>query len=639
MIGVLAALTSTLTSTMATDSAESFPSPDVRVALSQGAGGAPHAVAPAPRPRLFLTAGGLQRIVEGLARPPRSAWWEEIRQRAEVYVREGLPSWAKGEEGASEHGALLSHLAFGFLVSRDPRFLEAARTWMNRAVALPTWGSDQDLGAAELLFGMAVAYDWLYEHLSERDRAGYRAEIARHARILHQLLVDRKKWWARDYLQNHNYVNAMSIAVAGVALHGEEDEATWWLEAARANFEEVARLLSPDGASHEGLGYWGCGISALLKYHFATREIFTDQNLLAGDYFGKASLFRLHASLPGFRENVNFADSPTLEWCGPGYLLRALAAAKGDGLAQWLADRVSAARAGKRSGLGSARLSWLDLVWFDPTVQPESPIGLPRHALFGNLGIYITRSDWSDSATWFFFKAGPPQGHLAAERGVLAGSHIHPDTGTFMLWADGGWVVVDDGYVMKKRTENHNVLLVNGTGQLGEGQTWFVKAASMPRREAPRISLTTTGAGRHTLEAELAPAYPEGVGLLGWKRRVDIIGGDAFEIRDDVVLRGTGTIESLIHTRDRALRRRGDVVCLADHSDFALVPSVGWDSVTATEYVVDPKERHKVNGFYEGGVVRLTRAVHTPGKEAHLSYAIVRWPECSPLGGKEKARD
>ncbi len=234
-----------------------------------------------------------------------------MKSQADSYVaRELRDNESRSEEVARQHGDRLPYLALAFLVTREPRYLGAARHWMDRAVALPTWAGDEDLGAAHLLFGMAVSYDWLHAHLSETDRARYRAKIAHHAGILYRLLVEEKKWWAKDRLQNHNYVNAMAVAVAGVALSGEEDAAERWLSAAKTNFDRVAELLSPDGASHEGVAYWGYAMDALLKYHFATAGLFPDQDLLSGRHFRGASLFRLHASLPGFRENANYADSP-----------------------------------------------------------------------------------------------------------------------------------------------------------------------------------------------------------------------------------------------------------------------------------------------------------------------------------------
>jgi hypothetical protein len=477
---------------------------------------------------------------------------------------------------------------------------------------------------------MSVCYDWLHGHLSESDRLRYRDNIARHAEILYALLAGGRKWWSRDLLQNHNYVNAMAIAVAAVALAGDADGAGRWLAAAKANFDRAAELLSPDGATHEGVAYWGYAMDAFLKYHFATLGLFKDQDLLSGPHFRNASLFRLYSALPGFRESVNYADSPTLEWYGPGYVLRGLAGGASDGLAQWLADRISKARAGKSGGLGSPLISWLDLVWYDATVQPRGPDGMPLQAYFPNLGIYVSRSDWSDAATWFFFKVGPPQGHAAAARGVLAGSHIHPDAGNFMLWADGGWVVVDDGYVTRKRTGNHNVLLFNGSGQLGEGQTWFVKAASKPGAEVARIIEVTRNGDGQTLRAEVAPAYPNDAGVRRWSRRIDIAGGDAFEITDTVALAGSGTVESLVHARGVSLHQGGEPVCLSEHSDYALVPRAGWDKVTATDYVIDPGERHKANGFYDGGLVRATRSVAAAGTEVNLGFSIVRRAECSP---------
>ncbi len=292
-----------------------------------------------------------------------------------------------------------------------------------------------------------------------------------------------------------------------------------------------------------------------------------------------------------------------------------------------MANRIGEARSNKGSGLGSPLVSWLDLLWYDEGVRPQPPDGLPPHALFENLGIYISRSDWSDAATWFFFKAGPPQGHLAANRGVVTGSHIHPDEGHFTLWADGDWVVVDDGYVSKKRTENHNVLRFHGVGQLGEGSTWFDKQAIDPRRNRAQIVQAGLGAARRTVVAELAGMYPPEAGVARWSRSVDIDGRWTFVVTDTVTLERPGRVTSSVHTKDRELRRIDGAICLATHSDYALILNSGWESAGVRDRSIHPVERRKNLGFYEGGTIELSRWVDD---QAVLSYSIERRPECRP---------
>ena len=72
------------------------------------------------------------------------------------------------------------------------------------------------------------------------------------------------------------------------------------------------------------------------------------------------------------------------------------------------------------------------------------------------------------------FKCGPFIGHDAMDKFSYdpGGGHVHPDANHFVLFGGGQWLMRDDGY-QPKWTGQHNTLLVNGHGQLGEGAEWF----------------------------------------------------------------------------------------------------------------------------------------------------------------------
>jgi len=142
--------------------------------------------------------------------------------------------------------------------------------------------------------------------------------------------------------------------------------------------------------------------------------------------------FRLYASLPDFKDNVDFGDSCRWDFSGPGNTLRALASIFRDGHAQWLAEQIENARG------ASAKILWSEIIFYDSSVPMLPPDALPKTAYFDNIGIVISRSGWSSDAIWTFFKAGPHMGHLAEDKGYyLDNGHMHPDEGNFLLWAFG----------------------------------------------------------------------------------------------------------------------------------------------------------------------------------------------------------
>ncbi len=165
---------------------------------------------------------------------------------------------------------------------------------------------------------------------------------------------------------------------------------------------------------------------------------------------------------------VDIADCPRGNWYGPDYLLRALAREYRDGHAQWLAAEVDAA------GVDSPEARWLNLIWSDPSVAPRPPGGLPTMRHFEGMGVVSARSGWAGDESLVVFKCDPFIGHKAVQEFTHdpGGGHVHPDANHYLLFGAGEWLVRDDVY-RAKETSQHNKLLVDGNGQLGEGRMWF----------------------------------------------------------------------------------------------------------------------------------------------------------------------
>lgn len=522
-------------------------------------------------PRLYITTDKINYIKAKLAEYPYSKFWDITKKKADEYSAEEIPPTINQMSDGTirQYGDRISFMALAYLLTEEDKYLDGTRRWMNALTSYKNWASNTDLGSAHLLFGMSIAYDWLYDKWSENERLRFRQKISKQASILYRALTKEKVWWTRtEYLmQNHNYTNVMSIAIAGIALQGEAPEVNKWLASAENNFQRVLQLLSPDGASHEGVGYWGYGMESLLKYYLASPKVNRNNLLQNTPYFQNASKFRLYASLPGYKENVDFADSPRFDWYGPGYILRALSSVFKDGHAQWLADRIEKAR-----GVNTTS-SWLNLIWFDESVTPIAPDELPAFSYFDNLGIFISRSDWSDDATWVFFKAGPSQGKLAESKGIYTGSHIHPDAGNFLLWAHGEWLIIDDGYTYKKRTENHNVLLFNGIGQLGEGNKWFDPSAAKKHNATSKITHIDLQPEYQYLVAEIDEMYPPEAGIKKWSRSFIWQPPNTLVIHDEINTTNTMTATEKVHFSKPLIKLSTEKACLPNENNTRLIIS------------------------------------------------------------------
>ena len=63
------------------------------------------------------------------------------------------------------------------------------------------------------------------------------------------------------------------MSVSGLAVFDEVEDADLWIGFALDKFRRSVDVLGPDGASHEGVGYWEYGVEYLLKFMHLAREL------------------------------------------------------------------------------------------------------------------------------------------------------------------------------------------------------------------------------------------------------------------------------------------------------------------------------------------------------------------------------
>ncbi len=459
-------------------------------------------------------------------------------------------------------GEKLPFMAMAYRLTGDPVYLASVRTWMNALVSYQDWASNEDIGAAHLLMGMSIAYDWLYDSFTPAERQSYRDKMVYHTNILHDLLITPGSTWWRDHLySNHNYTNVTAIAMTAVALYGEAPDSDAWLDAAADNYNAVLALLSPDGASKEGASYWALQMTHMMSYFISIYRFdnATAAQIFDSDYFNNTVMYRLYASMPGYAQIVDYSDSPRHDVHRSTHVLRGLAAIFSDPYAQWLAERIDAAK----EDIGESSLSyWLNMLWYSPGVAQTPPDDLPLYRYFDNFGILISRSSWQDDAFWSFHKSGAYQGYHAEAAGFFPGSHAHPDSGQFLTWSQGRWLVIDDGLVKLKRTENHNVLTFNDAVQLGSDQTWFNSIEVLQNGGTVTQVYQSLSDEYQYIVTELASMYRAAADVSSWQRSFITLPEGYQVIRDDVSLGSAGQIDALLHAEYAAKLVNGNEMLL-----------------------------------------------------------------------------
>lgn len=532
---------------------------------------APAAAARAPvprseaRPRLLLDAARLEAL-RGEIATSRGDEWRAVLAIAERLAATSPPAF-RAEPRSGEVGQLwqrdvgnsLPYLAIASVLDGAPRYRDALNRWSRAAASYPTWGLGADDGrgleAGHLMFGLAATYDWAGGLLPEATRAQIRDVLVRRGGALYRSAASGYAGLTEPLLKNTMWVPLAGLAAAAIALEGEAADTGAWLDLVADRMRKVAEALPPDGTSAEGIGYWGYGVEYLLKTLVPLRDL-RSLDLLGRPFWRNAAAYRLYVSIPTGAWTrrlavVDIGDSPRSNWYGPDYTLRALATLNDDPHARWLADRIAAAHAGGDESL------WMGLVLGRPG-PASAPGDLPTLRHFADLDLVSARSGWSGDESLVVFKCGPPAGHAATARyGVDVGaSHAHPDAGHFVVFGDGRWLIRDDGYG-PKRTSQHNTLLIDGQGQIGEGGPWLDGSPWARARRVPRVLRAESTPAFDRMSGDLAPAYPAATGLQRATRHLFFVRPATLLVLDDVEASESRTLELRFHP-EPVLRPDGD---------------------------------------------------------------------------------
>jgi hypothetical protein len=422
---------------------------------------------------------------------PETPW--STRRRPDMAAPPGVryPDHPFTVWGMQKYGYPIPFTALGYLMTGEARYLEAAKRWMLKFCRLRRWNTDNpnsyDLGFSGFIIGMALGYDWLYNDLNDEERTVIGEKLAEHCEGYYRDLTSESSAWPDFYMQNHLHVNLCAAGITGLTVYGEASGADTWLTLVDDTFAEVLRRLPPDGGWHEGVSYWGFAAHHILKYIDAVREL-TGVDHFDNEWLRNTAYYRIYSQLPKpVMTRLAYITNHAIEWPahfwpflsfsdpsqgehGPAILLHKLAAEYRNPYAQWLARYLI------EEGLETwCHGGYLNLLWYDPTVEAKPLSELPTARHFEDLGLVFIRSGWGEGDALIGFRCGPPNGHRALrERYYTRVTHYRPDVNSFQLYACGRMLTSyphghDVPGLEPRRTLHHSTILVNGVGQRGDG--------------------------------------------------------------------------------------------------------------------------------------------------------------------------
>lgn len=323
---------------------------------------------------------------------------------------------------------------------------------------LSKYGDEIGLGLAK---AAPETYDWVYDILSEGERAKVKQMLVARAEQLMRRLQ------RSDYLaspeESHNGRLPGYLVEHAIALAEEPRAAVWMDYALRILMTVYPHWGGYDGGWAEGISY-GMAYNGIYLTPFEALRVATGIDLWRRPFYREVRRFFSYCVSP-VGDIRPFGDTENEPMLGNGAGLRSLlifhANRFDDPATRWWADLLVPER--QRGSLEA-----LPGMLFEDRVVPKKPATAPNDAAFFGIGWAALHSDFLEPSRDLFllFKCSP----------YGAVSHSHADQNSFALMKGGRSLAIPAGVrypthgspfhtEYTQQTMAHNAVLVDGKGQ------------------------------------------------------------------------------------------------------------------------------------------------------------------------------
>ncbi|HJN18750.1 MAG TPA: DUF4962 domain-containing protein, partial [Armatimonadota bacterium] len=383
-------------------------------------------------PRLYFTSDELQKLRELRTKGVHARIYQNIIESAEWCLgREPRTEWIAPVTPdpiylnlydrfyAMMHDmAVMEPLAFAHAYSEDARYLEAGRDWT--LACCRVWSHEAE-GAPDaskayavmrLLKGVAVSYDLLYHGLAEAEREEIRATLANVGAKYYQWYLDNPGMAGASQDKHHGSVEASSFGVMALALLGEVDGASAWLELMVKKHREylLPQALTPSGTQEQSSNFWASTMQYRLFFMDALRRV-TGEDLFPefGEQMdGRIALAAVVGSKqPGWNQNdhsIMFGPSyGQLDYWSPVLLYLAREYRRPTYQLLALRDHSMGALQQTRYITTNGEHLLFELggytyAWYDPSVSAGVEEDLPLSYQFADVGEAYARASFEEGA-------------------------------------------------------------------------------------------------------------------------------------------------------------------------------------------------------------------------------------------------
>lgn len=451
-----------------------------------------------PHPRLFANEAGWETLRQQVKTDPVSReLFEAVIARADgllekptvIYQKEGRRLLGPARQG---EGRIIC-LSMAARLTGEARYVDRAIQEMRAVAEVKDWNPSHFLDTAEATLGLAVGFDWLYDHLSAEDRERFEQAIIRKGLSASYDPTGNALWWING-INNWNQVCHAGMIAGALAIAPNNPElGVDIVNRALENLPLAAKAYAPNGAYAEGPMYWGYGT----MFHVMLTDLL--QNSLGStsdtenfEGFLESADFMAQVTGPSGRF-FNYADGvetrrfqPALFWFAGERRQPSIVNHDVKEIAPFI-EKIRNGDPGEDNYLFP-----FALLWWVPGAKDDAA-SLPLHWVGrGANPVAIHRSAWND----------PQAAYLAIKGGRANSPHAHMDAGSFVLEADGERWAVDPGMqnynsleskglklwnsnpdadrwrIFRLGPEAHNILRFNGENPKHDGFAEIVESES-----------------------------------------------------------------------------------------------------------------------------------------------------------------
>ena len=407
-----------------------------------------------------------QKVNQGLSKKA----YERVLATANGYLSHNI-SVVKGANGITGRKlqCYVTYLAMAGVISGETKYFEKAVQLTESAAkngSVEVYSSiNGALAIGDFGHAYAMAYDWLYEYMTEEQRALVKAEMEEIGEWIFVNSAEVDTWGSQlDSRKAWNW-NAVTHGALGLIALSLGDKSEWLSLAIRRATDYYDFAVDNTGAAMEGLHYVGYGLNSLVPFDGAIQRL-TGVELM-DDYpemqaMPEWSLLYMTYPYGGDQAAIGQGDKMANTKATYYIINRYSQAYELYGFYNTYGLFDGNGFKAEYEGDGWAYPALI--IFEDQYLAPKAPTeeSHPTTKLFDK-GLVISRDSWDKNASMVTFTCGVG----------FAGCWNHPDDNTFTFAAKGDRFIIDLG-ANKKLSSDHNTVMIDGVGMNYEGGSTMI---------------------------------------------------------------------------------------------------------------------------------------------------------------------